>query len=165
MKLEAGQVAVVTGAANGIGEALARAVSERGLRVVPADLEGERITEVAAGLDGEAMAMPTDVSDAGQVQRLADAALDRFGRIDLAVNNAGVGRGGPSWQVGTEDWQRVLAVNLGGVVNGIRAFVPAMVEAGRGHIVNTASVVGLTASPFAIRERIDHVIADFEASR
>ncbi|RDI63097.1 SDR family oxidoreductase [Nocardia pseudobrasiliensis] len=148
MKLETGQVAVITGAANGIGEALARTLSGRGLRVVLADLEAERVNEVAGELD--AVAVPTDVADADQVGRLAATALERYGTVDLLFNNAGMGVGGPSWQVSAEDWQRVLAVNLGGVVNGIRAFVPAMVAAGRGHIVNTASVAGLTSGPFNV---------------
>lgn len=148
MKLEAGQVAVVTGAANGIGEAVARAVSERGLRVVLADVEEERLAEVADGLEGEAVAVPTDVADAAQVQRLAELALERFGAVDLLFNNAGMSVGGPSWQVSAEDWQRVHSVNFLGVVNGIRAFVPAMVEAGRGHVVNTASTAGLVSGPF-----------------
>ncbi|MCM6777515.1 SDR family NAD(P)-dependent oxidoreductase [Nocardia sp. CDC159] len=148
MKLEAGQVAVITGAANGIGEALARELSGRGLRVVLADLEDERLAEVVDGLDGEAVAVPTDVADADQVQRLADTALDRFGAVDLLFNNAGMGVGGPIWQVSAEQWQRVQAVNVGGVVNGIRSFVPAMVAAGRGHVVNTASVAGITAGAF-----------------
>ncbi|NQE90409.1 SDR family oxidoreductase [Nocardia terpenica] len=148
MKLQAGQVAVVTGAANGIGRAVAAALGARGLRLVLADLEADRLAEVAAELDADTVAVPTDVTDTEQVERLAQTALDRFGGVDLLVNNAGTMAGGPSWQIDPADWQRMIAVNLGGVANGVRVFVPQMVAAGRGHVVNIASVSGLIADPF-----------------
>ncbi|MBF6328927.1 SDR family NAD(P)-dependent oxidoreductase [Nocardia transvalensis] len=150
MKLEAGQVAVVTGAANGIGQAVAQTLGERGLRVVLADLEGDRLTQVAGEVPTETLAVPVDVADAQQVQKLAESALERFGQVDLVFNNAGISAGGPTWQIGSAEWQRVLAVNLEGVLNGIRAFVPQMIAAGRGHVVNTASVAGLTIGPFNV---------------
>lgn len=148
MKLEAGQVAVVTGAANGIGAATAAALVERGLRVVVADIDSEVLTKTATELGDRAIAVPTDVADIEQVRALADRALAECGRIDLVFNNAGVGTGGPSWEVTPTDWNRVWAVNVGGVVNGIHVFTPHLIAAGRGHIVNTASLAGLAVGMF-----------------
>ncbi|RDI46746.1 SDR family oxidoreductase [Nocardia mexicana] len=148
MKLETGQVAVVTGAANGIGRAIAEALCARGIRVVLADIDGEAVAKVADEIGSDAMAVPTDVADPVQVQRLADTALERYGRVDLVFNNAGISAGGPIWLVEPEDWQRIWSVNVQGVVNGMRAFVPHMVAAGRGHIVNTASMAGVTTGLF-----------------
>ncbi|WP_280398411.1 SDR family oxidoreductase [Nocardia carnea] len=144
MKLEAGQVAVVTGAANGIGAAVAAALVRRGLRVVVADIETETLTETAAQLGGSVIAVPTDVADIEQVRALAERTLAEFGRVDLVVNNAGMGAGGPSWDIAPAEWNRVWAVNVGGVVNGIHVFTPHLIAAGQGHIVNTASLAGLT---------------------
>lgn len=148
MKLEAGQVAVVTGAANGIGAAIAAALVERGLRVVVADIDSEALTKTATELGDEAIAVPTDVADIEQVRALADRTLAEFGRIDLVFNNAGMGTGGPSWEVTPADWNRVWAVNVGGIVNGIHVFTPHLIAAGHGHIVNTASLAGLTIGLF-----------------
>jgi NAD(P)-dependent dehydrogenase (short-subunit alcohol dehydrogenase family) len=148
MKLEAGQVAVVTGAANGIGAALATALVERGLRVVLADIDTDALTVTATGLGDHAIAVPTDVADIDQVRALADRTLAEFGRVDLVVNNAGMGGGGPSWDITPADWNRVWAVNVGGVVNGIHVFTPHLIAAGHGHIVNTASLAGLTVGLF-----------------
>ncbi|WP_280457845.1 SDR family oxidoreductase [Nocardia carnea] len=148
MKLEAGQVAVVTGAANGIGAATAAALVERGLRVIVADIDSEALTKTAAELGDRAIAVPTDVADIEQVRALADRTLAEFGHIDLVFNNAGMGAGGPSWEITLADWHRVWAVNVGGVVNGIHVFTPHLIAAGRGHIVNTASLAGLTVGLF-----------------
>ncbi|WP_280414932.1 SDR family NAD(P)-dependent oxidoreductase [Nocardia carnea] len=148
MKLEAGQVAVVTGAANGIGAATAAALAERGLRVVLADIEAEALAKTAAELGDRALAVPTDIADIEQVRALADRTLAEFGRVDLVFNNAGMGTGGPSWEVAPADWNRVWAVNIGGVVNGIHVFTPHLIAAGQGHIVNTASLAGLTVGLF-----------------
>ncbi|SHE51779.1 SDR family NAD(P)-dependent oxidoreductase [Streptoalloteichus hindustanus] len=149
MRFEEGQVAVVTGAASGIGRALAAALVARGLRVVLADVEERPLAETAAALGDRTLPVVTDVADPAQVDRLAATALDRFGRVDLLVNNAGVGGGGgPAWTIPVDDWNWVWSVNVGGVVNGIRAFVPHMVEARRGHVVNIASLSGLTSPPF-----------------
>ncbi|MET8776823.1 SDR family NAD(P)-dependent oxidoreductase [Nocardia sp. NPDC004654] len=144
MKLEPGQVAVVTGAANGIGRAVAQALCDRGIRVVLADIDGEAVAKAADELGAETLAVPTDVADPEQVQRLADATVEHFGRVDLVFNNAGMGVGGPIWEVAPDDWQRVWAVNVQGVVNGMRAFVPHFIAAGRGHVVNTSSLAGVT---------------------
>lgn len=148
MKLEAGQVAVVTGAANGIGRALAAALVDRGLRVVVADVEAETLARTAAELGDAVLDVPTDVADIDQVRALADRTLATFGRVDLVVNNAGVSAGGPSWDIAPAEWDRVWSVNVGGVVNGIHVFTPHLIAGGRGHIVNTASLAGLTVGLF-----------------
>ncbi|MFI6869140.1 SDR family NAD(P)-dependent oxidoreductase [Nocardia sp. NPDC050406] len=148
MKLHSGQVAVVTGAANGIGRAVAEALRARDIRVVLADLEADAVAEVAAALGPDTLSVPIDVADAAQVRRLADTTMERFGRVDLVFNNAGTAAGGPVWAVEPEEWQRVWGVNVQGVVNGIRAFVPLMIAAGRGHVVNTSSLAGVTTGMF-----------------
>ncbi|WP_040836964.1 SDR family oxidoreductase [Nocardia brevicatena] len=148
MKLEAGQVAVITGAANGIGKALATALAGRALRVVLADVDAEPLERVAEEIGDPTLAVPTDVADLDQVRRLAQRTLDEFGRVDLIVNNAGVSTGGPCWEVDPAEWRRLWSVNVEGVVNGIHTFVPYLIAAGRGHIVNTSSLAGLTTGPF-----------------
>ncbi|NEW39202.1 SDR family NAD(P)-dependent oxidoreductase [Nocardia cyriacigeorgica] len=148
MKLESGQVAVVTGAANGIGRAIAEALHARGIRVVLADIDGDALAKAAEEIGHDTPAVPTDVADPEQVQRLAEIALRLFGRVDLVFNNAGMGAGGPVWAVEPDDWQRVWAVNVQGVINGMRAFVPHMIEAGRGHVINTSSLAGVTTGLF-----------------
>lgn len=148
MELEAGQVAVITGAANGIGKAVAAALVERGLRVALADIDADTLAATAAEFGEQAIAVPTDVADLDRVRALADRTLSEFGRVDLVFNNAGMGAGGPTWDIAPVDWNRVWAVNVGGVVNGIHVFAPHLIAAGRGHIVNTASLAGLTAGAF-----------------
>jgi NAD(P)-dependent dehydrogenase (short-subunit alcohol dehydrogenase family) len=152
VQLQPDQVAVVTGAASGIGLALAHACARRGLRVVLADVEVTALEAAAARLaegGAEVAAVPTDVSEPGSVDELASATLERFGGVDLVANNAGVGGGGgPMWEVGPNDWSWTLGVNLTGVANGIRAFVPHLVAQGRGHVLNTASLAGLIAPPY-----------------
>jgi NAD(P)-dependent dehydrogenase (short-subunit alcohol dehydrogenase family) len=142
-----GHVAVVTGAASGIGAALAAAFGAAGGRVVLADVEPEPLTRVAADLQAagvDVAAMPTDVSDAAAVQRLADATVERFGRVDVLCNNAGVSTFNLLTDQTLADWQWVLGVNLWGVVHGISAFLPLMRQQGTpAHIVNTSSIAGL----------------------
>jgi NAD(P)-dependent dehydrogenase (short-subunit alcohol dehydrogenase family) len=158
-----GKTAVVTGAASGIGRGLAERFAAEGMSVVLADVEEPALRAAEAELcDGGAsvLAVPTDVSNAEDVLALAAKTVARFGGVHILCNNAGVGGGQLSWEEPLEDWQWVLGVNLGGVINGIRAFVPIMLEGGEeGHIVNTASVAGLmpgagsasyTASKFGI---------------
>jgi NAD(P)-dependent dehydrogenase (short-subunit alcohol dehydrogenase family) len=146
-----GKVAVITGAASGIGRAMVDRFGAAGMKVVLADIEKAALDEAvsavtAAGVD--AIGVPTDVSDGAAVEALRDAALDRYGAIHLACNNAGVGTGGKIWEQTVEDWQWVLGVNLWGVIHGVRTFVPVMLRQGEGHIVNTASMAGLTSPPF-----------------
>ncbi|HEU0221691.1 MAG TPA: SDR family NAD(P)-dependent oxidoreductase [Paracoccaceae bacterium] len=144
------RVAVVTGAASGIGRALAERFVAEGMRLVIADIEPGRLAEVAEALragGAEVLAEPTDVGDAQAVERLAAAAYARFGAVHLLCNNAGVvpaGRARPIWEYPVEDWRWTLDVNLMGVAHGIRSFIPRMLAGGEpGHVVNTASVAGL----------------------
>ena len=149
MQLERGDVAVVTGAASGIGFGIASALADRGLRVVLADVEAAALAEATAQLGGS-LGVPTDVSDRAQVQSLHDQAMDRFGRVDVVVNNAGVGIAPRVvWEMHELDWQWVLGVNLWGVIHGVSVFVPGLVERGRGHVVNTASIMGLGSWPMS----------------
>lgn len=138
---------MITGAASGIGRALAARCSEEGMSVVLADVDGPALEEAAVALGrsgAEVLAVPTDVSRAEEVERLADEAVRRFGAVDLAVNNAGVAFEGPVWEGRLEDWGWLLGVNLWGVIHGIRAFVPRMLRQEReSHVVNTASIAGL----------------------
>jgi NAD(P)-dependent dehydrogenase (short-subunit alcohol dehydrogenase family) len=146
-----GKVAVVTGAASGIGLALATRLAADGMRLVLGDVEAPALDAATSALrDGgaEVEAHVTDVSIAADVDALADAAMSRFGGLHLAVNNAGVSGGGLSWEIPLETWDWILGVNLRGVIHGIRAFVPRIIESGGGHIVNTASMAGLTSPPF-----------------
>lgn len=154
MIIEAGQVAVVTGAAQGLGHALAAGFIDRGVSVVLADTATERLhstAEAFTALGARVLPVITDVSDAAAVTALASRTLEHFGRVDMVVNNAGITTGNtrPLWQTDPQDWQRVLAVNLLGVVHGIQAFVPHLVTAGGGHVLNIASLAGLTTIPFA----------------
>jgi NAD(P)-dependent dehydrogenase (short-subunit alcohol dehydrogenase family) len=144
-----GKVAVVTGAASGIGEALARRFAREGMRVVLADVERDALARVARDLGPNALAVPTDVSRLADVEALARATLDKFGAVHVVCNNAGVVAAGPCWEVSHADWEWVLGVNLWGVIHGVRVFVPLMLEQGtEGHVVNTASMAGLISGPF-----------------
>lgn len=144
------KVAVVTGAASGIGLALSRAFVAEGMKVVMADIEPAALDDAAAsvGVDGEILPVRCDVSDPAQVDALRDAAVARFGTVHVVCNNAGVSAGGPMWTHSPDDWDWVLGVNLYGVINGVRSFTPLMIEQGEGHIVNTSSMAGFTAPPF-----------------
>jgi NAD(P)-dependent dehydrogenase (short-subunit alcohol dehydrogenase family) len=148
MKELHGKVAVVTGGASGIGRAVAEAAAAAGMKVVLADIEEAALkeTEAAMGASGaEVLSVVTDVSVGSSVEDLRDKALARFGAVHLVHNNAGVAVGGPLWTVSEADWTWVLGVNLWGVIHGIRAFVPVLLEQGEGHVVNTASLAGLTS--------------------
>jgi NAD(P)-dependent dehydrogenase (short-subunit alcohol dehydrogenase family) len=152
MKLEHGQVAVVTGAASGIGLALAEALCARGLSVVLADVEATALETAQTSLNARGFivhAHACDVADAAAVDGLADAVLARFGRVDLLANNAGVGgRLGPLWDSQPGDWAWTFGVNVFGVANGLRAFLPPILRQRSGHVVNVSSLAGLTAPPF-----------------
>ncbi|MGP2440109.1 SDR family NAD(P)-dependent oxidoreductase [Streptomyces sp. JW3] len=152
MDLGKGQVAVVTGAASGIGLGLAEAFAARGMNVVLSDLRGEKVTAaaetVAATYGTQTLAVATDVRDFSAVEALAQATSERFGRVDVVCNNAGVmGPMAPSWELDPSNYRWLLDVALMGVIHGVRAFVPRMIEAGRGHVVNTASMAGLIPLP------------------
>jgi len=151
MQLERGQVAVVTGAASGIGLGIAKAMAGRGLSVVLADVEEGALAQAAKVVGDRGvptLGVTTDVSDAAQVDELARRTLERFGRVDVVCNNAGVTTDNKyTWEMDERDWQWVLGVNLWGVVHGLRAFVPGLIAQGHGHVVNTASIVGLSFGP------------------
>jgi NAD(P)-dependent dehydrogenase (short-subunit alcohol dehydrogenase family) len=148
MKQFEGKVAVVTGAASGIGRELAIACANRGMKVVLADVDVEGLAATKDLMPGDIVVRTThcDVSSSEAVQSLANLAFGEFGNVHLLFNNAGVAALGPIWSATPEDWKWVLGVNLLGVGNGIQSFVPRMIAAGEeGHIVNTSSGAGLTA--------------------
>jgi NAD(P)-dependent dehydrogenase (short-subunit alcohol dehydrogenase family) len=146
----AGKVAVITGAASGIGRALTDAFAAEGMHVVMADVEEEALATAAKAVgegDTKVLAVRTDVSKGEDVDALAARCLEEFGAVHVVCNNAGVGSGGTIWELTEADWQWVLGVNLWGVIHGIRAFVPHFVQQNEGHVVNTASIAGLTSAP------------------
>jgi len=142
-----GRVAVVTGAASGIGRALAQALGDEGSSVVLADVDAAPLEAAAAEIrdgGGAAEAVVTDVSDAAAVDRLAAATVERFGRVDVLCNNAGVSTFNLLVDQTLDDWRWVVDVNLWGVVHGMQSFLPIMRRQGTpAHIVSTASVAGL----------------------
>jgi NAD(P)-dependent dehydrogenase (short-subunit alcohol dehydrogenase family) len=149
----AGATVVVTGAASGLGRALCLVLAGEGARIVAADLDAGGLAETvelvrAAGADGTGRV--TDVTDPEAARALADAAFARTGSVELLFNNAGVFSGGWSWETSAADWEWVFSVNVRGVVNGIRAFVPRMQAQGTwGHVVNTASMAGIVSAPLS----------------
>jgi NAD(P)-dependent dehydrogenase (short-subunit alcohol dehydrogenase family) len=152
LKELSGKVAVVTGAASGIGRALAERFAAEGMKVVLADLEEEALRRAEGELQvsGAIVAsLRTDVSKAEDVEALAQFAVDAFGAVNVVCNNAGVGVGGVTWQNTVKDWEWVLGVNLWGVIHGVRSFVPRMLAQGdECHVVNTASGAGLHTRPW-----------------
>ena len=142
-----GKVAVVTGAGSGIGEGIARAAARAGMKVVVADIDAAKARAVAADLGEQAFACAVDVSSLASVEALRDAALERFGAVHLLCNNAGVWIGALMRDADMKDWQYLINVNLYGVIHGVKAFLPLLVQQGEGHIVNTASVGGLISGP------------------
>jgi NAD(P)-dependent dehydrogenase (short-subunit alcohol dehydrogenase family) len=137
------RVGLVTGGASGIGEAVARSFADAGATVVVVDLDEDAAGKVAADLAGDATGEAVDVSDADAVRALIDRVVERYGRLDVAVNNAGIG--GPAEPVGeypVEGWRKVLSVNLDGVFYSMRYEIPAMLRGGGGSIVNMASILG-----------------------
>lgn len=151
MKITTGQVAVITGGASGIGFGLAEAFAARGVHLVLADIREEALGPAADALrvlGAEVAIIPTDVSDRDSVDELANRTLERFGRVDLVCNNAGlICPGAPLWEQDTQTWQWMIAVKLMGVVNGVQAFAPIMIKQGSGHFLNTASSGGLATLP------------------
>ncbi len=145
------KVAVITGAASGIGKALAKRCLLYGMKVVLADLEEKPLIQTEQemkAIGGNVLAVLTDVSQAVEVEMLAQKTRDRFGEIHLLCNNAGVGVGGYIWECTLADWQWVMGVNLWGVIHGLRVFVPMMLEQNsEAHIINTASEAGLISTP------------------
>lgn len=146
------RVAVVTGSASGIGYALAERFAAEGMRVALADVEEPALEKARRALEAQGaqvIGVPTDVSRAEDVERLARQTLSAFGAVHVVCNNAGVsGTVAATWERTPADWQWVLGVNLWGVIHGVRTFVPTLLEQGdEGHVVNTASVLGLVSLP------------------
>jgi NAD(P)-dependent dehydrogenase (short-subunit alcohol dehydrogenase family) len=152
MKQFRDRVAVVTGAASGIGLALVERFAAEGMKVVMADIEAPALAEAAAAVrrtGAAVVATEVDVSRPDHVERLARETYDAFGAAHVLCNNAGVAVIGAVHECSLADWQWVINVNLWGVIHGVRAFVPRMLAGGdEGHIVNTASMAGLTTAPF-----------------
>jgi len=144
-----GKVAVVTGAASGIGRALVDRFVAEGMRVVMADVEEGRLVAEASALSSagaDVLAVLTDVTNPDDVVRLADQTIGHYGAVHVVCNNAGVAPGGPMLQTTPKDWQWAVGVNVLGVAYGVTTFGPILVAQGEGHIVNTASEAGLVTT-------------------
>jgi NAD(P)-dependent dehydrogenase (short-subunit alcohol dehydrogenase family) len=145
------KVAVVTGAASGIGAAIAEALAAQGMQVMLCDVDEAGLARQEARLTAagaQVASTVTDVGDAAQVDRLAEAVMARFGAVHLVCNNAGIIRPGRTWELPVEDWELVLRVNLLGVVHGVRTFVPLLLASGEeGHVVNVASMAAVVTVP------------------
>jgi NAD(P)-dependent dehydrogenase (short-subunit alcohol dehydrogenase family) len=146
-----GRVVVITGAGSGIGREVALLCANRGASLALCDVNDAAVAETAEAartLGAQALSARVDVSDAAAMNRFAETTLDRFGQVDLLVNNAGVGLVGGFLDTSSKDWDWLIGINLMGVVHGCEAFLPAMVESGRGgHVVNLSSAAGLLANP------------------
>jgi NAD(P)-dependent dehydrogenase (short-subunit alcohol dehydrogenase family) len=146
-------VAIVTGGASGIGRALGEELAKQGCEVILADRQIELAREVASGIGssgGKARAAELDVTDSSAVETLVRKVVDRTGRLDYLFNNAGIGIFAEARQHGLEDWERIVDVNLRGVIYGVQAAYPVMLDQGFGHIVNTASMAGLMITPLLV---------------
>jgi len=143
-----GQTAVVTGAATGIGEAIARRLAAAGATVAVADLDLAGAGKVAESIASGAFPVAIDIADSSSVAKAMAGVLDRTGRIDILVNNAGIaGRAAPLWEQTDQDWQQILAVNLTGVFNCCRAVIRQLLSRKYGRIVNIASIAGKEGNP------------------
>jgi NAD(P)-dependent dehydrogenase (short-subunit alcohol dehydrogenase family) len=147
MKDFKGKVAVITGAASGIGRGIAERCVKEGMKLVLADIDDESLAHAETELrrlGGTVLSVKTDVSKRSDVERLAQRSLDAFGQVHLLVNNAGIGAGGSPWEATWNDWEWVIGVNLWGVIHGVKVFTPLMLAQNvECHIVNTASAAGL----------------------
>lgn len=173
-----GRVAVITGAASGLGRSFALACAREGMHLMLLDVDEQGLQETAQllpGVDAQGIGLRCDVSRAEDLERAADQTYARFGAAHLLFNNAGVGVGGPVWKSTLEDWKWTLDVNLMGVVHGIRSFVPRMLNQGSAaHIVNTSSFAGLIsvagmgaycASKHAVVALSESLLLDLQAAK
>jgi NADP-dependent 3-hydroxy acid dehydrogenase YdfG len=145
-----GKVVVITGASSGLGEATARLLSAQGATVVLGARRIERLQKLADELTangGQALALATDVTDHDQVKSLVDAAVQKYGRIDVMINNAGLMPHSPLERLKIDDWNRTIDVNIKGVLYGIAAALPYMKQQKAGHIINVSSVAGHKVTP------------------
>ena len=146
----AGKVAAVTGAASGLGRAMALALADEGMHLALADVDAVNLESVGNAVRAKgvrAFSMRVDVSKAAEVEAFAARTEEELNGIHLVCNNAGVSVAGPLWEASEADWQWILGVNLWGVIHGVRAFAPRLIAQDAGHIVNTASVAGLISPP------------------
>ncbi|HJO23365.1 MAG: SDR family NAD(P)-dependent oxidoreductase [Myxococcota bacterium] len=149
MKDLKGRIAVVTGAANGIGLGVTERFLGEGMKVVMADVESESLDRQAKRLGdagGDVLAVDCDVREASALSRLAQRTLSRYGGVHVVMNNAGVAPAGPMLETTPSDWRWILEVNVFGVAHGVTTFGPILRDAGEGHIINTASEAGLVTS-------------------
>ena len=161
-----GKVAVVTGAASGIGFALAARFAQEGMKVVLADVEAPALEAAVTKLrqqEHDVLGVVTDVSKPEAVEALAQRTLETYGKVHVLCNNAGVagagGSSGPVWEKTANDWQWAFGVNLWGAINGIHAFLPSMLAHGEeGHVVSTASIAGVTSNVFGIYGVTKHAV-------
>ena len=160
-----GRIAVVTGGASGIGRAVALALAAESMKVVVADIEQPPLDATVAEIEsvgGVAVGVVCDVSDWESVDALRARCTEEFGPADVVMNNAGVAGGGSISAVDLKAWEWTLAVNLWGVIHGVKAFLPAMIERGEGHIVNTASIAGhLTSTGMGAYNTSKHAVVGF----
>jgi NAD(P)-dependent dehydrogenase (short-subunit alcohol dehydrogenase family) len=148
----AGKVAVITGAASGLGAESARRLAREGASLVLTDVAadaGHALAEAIGETGGSAVFIAHDVTDETQWASVAKTAVDRFGRLDILINSAGVGEGLPILETSLEDWRRVMAINTDGTFLGMRAVAPAMIAAGGGSIINISSILGKVGQPGA----------------
>jgi NAD(P)-dependent dehydrogenase (short-subunit alcohol dehydrogenase family) len=158
MKDFKGKVAVITGAASGIGRGIAERCVSEGMKVVLADIDDANLAKAETELEalgGAVLGVRTDVSKRSDVERLARQTLEAFGQVHLLVNNAGIGAGGSPWEATWNDWEWVIGVNLWGVIHGVKVFTPLMLAQNvEGHIVNTSSAAGLVvgggSAPYSV---------------
>lgn len=146
-----GRTAMVTGAARGIGAAIAKRLASEGAKVVIADIDGETASDTAREIGERAKAQRLDVTSVTSWEDAVGGAVAEWGRLDILVNNAGIaGRSAPAWELAVEEWQQVIDIDLTGVYLGCRTVLPGMIEHGYGRIVNIASIAGKEGNPNAV---------------
>ena len=151
MNIDNGKVAFITGGAAGIGLSIAKALAARGAKIMLADLHQDKLDEAAAELSGSGADVATvvcDVADEAQMRAAANATIERFGKVHIIANNAGVALGGTSGEIDLKDWRWIVDINLMGVAHGVEIFTPLIQSHGEGgHFINTASMAGHVTSP------------------